>query len=225
MRRDSTGLKVEIAFGCLIALLIGVVWLGLSRMGQVNASANRLFDERWEKLYVIRQAASYFNSNYRITIHVFLTKPKDKEETTALVAQLNENTLKGSAAWKKIEAEPVTEVEKDLLHKVNNAEVPAYESLQRSLSLLVDQDKAPEANRMMLDQTLPLLNKYRYAWIPYLEHEEDQMNQARMQTKASYTTVRRLSATLVLLAIGLAVCIAVFVTRKLSREMHDRGKS
>jgi C4-dicarboxylate-specific signal transduction histidine kinase len=112
-----------------------------------------------------------------------------------------------------------------LLHKVNNAEVPAYESLQRSLNLLVDQDKAPEANRMMLDQTLPLLNKYRDAWIPYLEHEEDQMNQARMQTKASYTTVRRLSATLVLLAIGLAVCIAVFVTRKLSREMQERERA
>lgn len=78
---------------------------------------------------------------------------------------------------------------------------------------------------MMLDQTLPLLNKYRDAWIPYLEHEEDQMNQARMQTKASYTTVRRLSATLVLLAIGLAVCIAVFVTRKLSREMQERERA
>ena len=60
MRRDSTGLKVEIAFGCLVALLIGVSWLGLSRMGQINASTNRLFDERWEKLYTTRQAASYF---------------------------------------------------------------------------------------------------------------------------------------------------------------------
>ena len=49
--RDSTGLKVEIAFGCLVALLIGVGWLGLSRMGQINASTNRLFNERWEKLY------------------------------------------------------------------------------------------------------------------------------------------------------------------------------
>jgi hypothetical protein len=101
MRRDSTGLKVEIAFGCLVALLIGVGWMGLSRMGQINASANRIFDERWEKLYVIRQAASYFNSNYRIAIHVFLTKPKDKEETAALVAQLNENTLKGSLPGKR----------------------------------------------------------------------------------------------------------------------------
>ena len=75
---------------------------------------------------------------------------------------------------------------------------------------------------MMLNQTLPLLNKYRDAWTPYLEFEEDQMNQARMRTKTSYSTVRRLSATLISLAIGLAACIAVFVTRRLSREMQER---
>jgi len=222
MRRDSTGLKVEIAFGFLVALLIGVGWLGLSRMGQINASANRLFDERWEKLYVTRQAASYFNSNYRIAIHLFLTEPKDKKETAALVAQLKENTLKGSAAWKKIEAEPANELETSLLRKIDAAEVPAYESLQRSLNLLVDQGQALQANQMMLNQTLPLLNKYRDAWTPYLEYEEDQMNQARVQTKTSYATVRQLSATLISLAIGLAACIAVFVTRRLSREMQER---
>ncbi|HEV7968591.1 MAG TPA: PAS domain S-box protein [Candidatus Acidoferrales bacterium] len=221
MRKGSAGLKVEIAFGCLVALLVGVGWLGLSRMGQINASDKRLFDERWEKLYATRQAASYFNSNYRIAIRVFLMEP-DQEETAALVAQLKENTLKGSAGWKKIEAEPANAVERDLLHKVDTAAAPAYESLQQALSLRIDQRKAREANKIMLGQTLPLLNKYREAWSPYLEYEEDQMNQARLQTKASYATVRRLSTIMVLLAIGLAVCIAVFVTRKLSREMRGR---
>ncbi len=48
------------------------------------------------------------------------------------------------------------------------------------------------------------------------------MKQARLQTRASYATARRLSATFVSLAIGLAVCIAVFVTRRLSREMQER---
>ena len=222
MSKDSTGLKVEIAFGCLVALLIGVGWLGLSRMGQINASTNRLFDERWEKLFTIRQAASYFNSNYRIAIRVFLVEPKDKQETAALVAQLKENTLKGSAAWKQIEAGPATDAEKELLSKVKTAGIPAYESLQKSLNLLVDQGKAVEANKMMVNETIPLLDKYRDSWAPYVEYEEDQLNQARMQQRESYATARRLSATLVLLAIGLAVCIAVFVTRRLSREMEER---
>ncbi len=222
MRRDSAGLKLEIAFGCLIALLIGVGWLGLSRMGQINAAANRLFNERWEKLYSTRQAASYFNSNYRIAIRVFLMKPGTEEETAPLVAQLKENMVKGSAAWKKIEAEPATAEERELLNKIGAAGVPANESLQKSLSLLVDQGNANEANKMMVNETLPLMNKYRDSWAPYMEYQEDQVNQARMQSREDYSAARRLSATLILLAIGLAVCIAVFVTRRLSREMRER---
>ena len=225
MRRDSTGLKVEIAFGCLVALLIGVGWLGLSRMGQINATANRLFNERWEKLYSTRQAASYFNSNYRIAIRVFLMKPGTEQETAALVGQLKENTVKGSTAWKKIEAEPAAAAERELLDKISAAGIPAYESLQKSLSLLVDQGNAIEANKMMVNETLPLMNKYRDSWAPYMEYQEDQINQARMQSREGYAAARKLSATLILLAIGLAVCIAVFVTRRLSREMEERERS
>ena len=225
MRRDSTGLKVEIAFGCLVALLIGVGWLGLSRMGQINATANRLFNERWEKLYSTRQAASYFNSNYRIAIRVFLMKPGTEQETAALVGQLKENTVKGSTAWKKIEAEPAAAAERELLDKISAAGIPAYESLQKSLSLLVDQGNAIEANKMMVNETLPLMNKYRDSWAPYMEYQEDQIDQARMQSREGYAAARKLSATLILLAIGLAICIAVFVTRRLSREMEERERS
>jgi C4-dicarboxylate-specific signal transduction histidine kinase len=41
----------------------------------------------------------------------------------------------------------------------------------------------------------------------------------------SYVSVRRLSVTLIFLSIGLAVAIAVFVTRRLSREMEIRERS
>jgi two-component system cell cycle sensor histidine kinase/response regulator CckA len=225
MRRDSTGLKVEIAFGCLVALLIGVGWLGLSRMGQINASANHLFDERWEKLYTARLATSYFNTNNRIIMRSFLREDVNHEETSALAAQMNDNTLKASAAWKQIEVAPISGEERVLLSKVTAAKVPADESLQRTWSLLINKGKTAEVNKSMVNETLPLLNKYRDAWVSFTDYEEDQLSRTSVQSRASYAVVRRLSATLVFLAIGLAVCIAVFVTRKMSREMQEREKS
>jgi two-component system cell cycle sensor histidine kinase/response regulator CckA len=222
MRKDSTGLKVEIAFGCLVALLIGVGWLGLSRMGQINASTNHLFNERWERFYTGRQAASYFIANNRLIALFFLKEHQEKEEISALATQVKENDTKGTAAWKLIEAEPISDAEREMLNKIKAAKAPADESLQKMMNLLVNQGKPAEANRAMLNETTPLLNKYRDTWITFTNYEEDQLSQADVQTKASYAVVRRLSATLILLAIGLAVCIAVFVTRKLSREMEDR---
>lgn len=222
MRRDSTGLKVEIAFGFLVVLLVGVGWLGLSRMGQINASTNRLFNDRWEKLFATRQAVSYFNSNYRLAIRLFFVEPADKQETPKLVAQLRENTEKGSAAWKQIEEGPATGTERELLNKVTAAGIPAYASLQKSLSLLIGQSNVPEAKKLVATETLPLLNKYRDSWGPYIDYEEDQMNQARMESRASYAQARRLSIALICLAMALAVGIAVFVTRRLGREMRER---
>jgi two-component system, cell cycle sensor histidine kinase and response regulator CckA len=225
MHRDSTGLKVEIAFGCLVALLIGVGWLGLSRMGQINASTNRIFDQRWEKLYAARLAASYFNTNNRIIMRSFLREGADREETSALAAQIIDNTLKASAAWKRIEAGPISDEERELLRILTAAKVPADESLQRTWSLLVKQGKTAEVNNSMANETIPLLNKYRDAWVAFTDYEEDQLSRAGIQSKASSAAVRRLSATLVLLAIGLAVCIAVFVTRRTSREMQERERA
>jgi two-component system cell cycle sensor histidine kinase/response regulator CckA len=225
VRRDSAGLKLEIAFGCLIALLIGVGWLGLSRMGQINASTNRLFDERWERLYAARLATSFFNSNNRIIMQFFLTEGMNREEASALAAQMKENNLQASATWKRIETAQISDAERELLRKVTAAKLPADESLERTSALLVNQGKTKEVNKLMVEETLPLLNKYRDAWLAVTDYEEAQLSRAGVQSEASFAVVRRLSATLVLLAIGLAVCIAVLVTRRLGREMEEREKS
>src|SRR5882762_5315750 len=102
MKKDSTGLKLGIAFGFLISLLLGVGWYGLSRMGQVNAEVSRLFNQRWEKLQLARQAVSYSNSNYRITMKIVLMKETAKTEADLFPAEREENRQKVAAAEKKI---------------------------------------------------------------------------------------------------------------------------
>jgi PAS domain S-box-containing protein len=214
-------LKVGIAFAVLVALLVGVGWMGLNRMGQINTSVDRLFNERWDKLFTTRLAASYLNSNYRISVRVLLMEHRNKEEMAALLAQMNENTLKDSAAWKQIAAESNSDDERELLRKINAAKVPADESLQKLMNLLVNDNNTAEARQTMANETLPLLNQYRDAGSALVAYEEAQLNRARKQAASKYATQRRLSAALVALAIGLAVCIAMFVTHKLSREMQE----
>jgi PAS domain S-box-containing protein len=221
LHRDATGLKVGIAFAVLVALLVGVGWMGLNRMGQINTSVDRLFNERWDKLFTTRLAAAYLNSNYRISVRVLLMEHRNKEEMAPLLAQMNENTLKDSAAWKQIAAESNSDDERELLRKINAAKVPADESLQKLMNLLVNGGNAAEARQTMENETLPLLNQYRDAGSALVAYEEDQLNRARKQAASKYATQRRLSAALVALAIGLAVCIAMFVTHKLSREMQE----
>ncbi len=222
MKNDPTGVKLGIAFGFLISLLIGVGWLGLSRMGRINENVNNLFNQRWEKLLSTRQAAFYSNSTYRAAMSAFLLKSNDKSGRDSFLAQLADNDKKRAAAWKKVGEHLDSEKERGLFRTVDEAKLPANQSLQKLADLVANQRPTREVTGMLVSEVIPLLNNHREAWVALLEFEENQMNLARDQTEPSYSTTRRLSALLTLLAIALATGIAVFATRKLTREISER---
>ena len=221
MKKDSTGIKLGIAFGVLIVLVIGVGWFGLSRMGQVNAEMSRLFNQRWEKVQVARRAIFFSNSNYRITMKIVLMKNTANAGLDLFPGEREENNQRVAAARAKIEALSDSGAEKVLLAKVDESERPTKDSLERLFRLLVNQGKTDQVRDVMVNETLPALEKYRDAWMTIVQYEENQMDLAREQSKASYATARQLSTFLIAMAIVVATGIAVFVTRKLTAEIQE----
>src|ERR1700726_4375260 len=222
MKKDSTGVKLGIAFGFLIALLIGVGWFGLSRMGQVNAEVSRVLNQRWAKVELGRLALSYSNSTFRITTKIVFLKNAGKSGVNLFPVEREENTRRVAEVQAKIEAVVDSDVEKELLAKIDLARRPTNQSLQKLYDLLENRGKTAEANEVMINETFAALEDYRDTWIAFVQFEEAQMNLAREQTQTSYATARQLSTFLILMAIILAVGIAVFVTRKLTAEIHER---
>jgi hypothetical protein len=47
MKKNSIALKLAIAFGLLVSILLGVGWLGLSRMGRLNDEHEGIVGKRW----------------------------------------------------------------------------------------------------------------------------------------------------------------------------------
>jgi PAS domain S-box-containing protein len=154
-----------------------------------------------------------------------LMKHIDKAETDGFQARWEENIQKVVANQNRIEELLDSAKERELLDKVNESKAPANKSLHKVVDQLIIQDKMDEAREVMVKETLPLLNNYRDAWMAFLEVEEDQMNQAKDRSEASYATARRLSALLVLMAIVVAIGIAAFVTRKLTTEMKEKERA
>ncbi len=222
MKNSSIGVKLGVAFGFLIALLIGVGWLGLSRMGLMNADLNRLFQQQQQKLEASRQGGSYFSSNYRTAMRVFFLQPRSREEISSFLVQMSENAKRETQALKQIESKSDSDAERGLISKIAQSQPLFDKSFQKMLSLMIDQGKPGEAGMVMAEETLPLLNRYRGYWNAMVVFEEGQLIQDRARSEAEYQSTRILSATLVLLAIGLAICIAIFATRRLIREIKGR---
>jgi len=222
MRKDSTGLKVEIAFGCLVALLIGVGWLGLSRMGQINASLNEILNEQVVKSQLAHQVLYYANSNYRMTTTLVLMKHKDSSDIEWFPPQRAENREKIAQTAKKIRELAGSSKEKELLNKIEEVGVPAGKSVSDIVDLLRQTGKENEAKAFMTEKAIPLMNQYRDAWNAFVSYEEGQIAEAKARNDANYAATRRISISLVLLAITMAIGIAAFVAARLSRDIKDR---
>src|SRR5947209_16497780 len=92
MRNQNIGVKLGAVFSFLIVVLVGVGWLGLNRMAQIDADMEKMVNSRWDKVQLSWQALNYSTLNNRITMEIFLLK--EKEEIDPLLAHRAENSAK-----------------------------------------------------------------------------------------------------------------------------------
>src|SRR5258706_10815382 len=125
MKSQKVTLTLGTAFVILIAILLGIGWLGLSRMALMNRKIQEVTDRRWPKVQLSRDALRYSALNSRITMQIFLLQ--DRKEIDPLLKQRAENTEKISEALKKIEADLESESERALINAVWTNRIPYVE--------------------------------------------------------------------------------------------------
>ena len=223
MRNRNIGIRLGVAFGFLIAVLIGVGWLGLNRMGQANADLERILNHRWAKVQLAREALNYSNLSNRITMEIFLLK--DSGAIAPLLAERSGDTDRISELVGQIEGRIESEKEQELLAAVKKARTPYVESYWKALDLLLSKGKYEEARAVMVRETLPRLVDYHNAWEAFVQFEGDQMDEAAKESTASYDRAHALLLLLIGLAGVVATAIAVFVTRGMMKDTNERKRS
>ena len=224
MKKQSISLVLTISFSFLFCVLLGLGWLGLSRMGHINADLQDLVTKRWAKVQFCREALGYSNLNNRITMELFLLDNTD--QVPSLLKSRAENTDKISALVRQIEelgVEPGKE--RELLDAIVAARKPYIASYLQALHLLIDEHKYAQARAAMLDQTLPLLIRYHDSWNRFVEFQGEQMDQAATESRSRYTKAHRMVLSLLILAAGLCVAVGFYVTRRMTKEIGRREKA
>jgi hypothetical protein len=64
--------RLALAFGLLISIVIAVGWPGLNQMEKANRNLDDIIGGRWAKAEVSRRALSLSSTNNRITMEAFL---------------------------------------------------------------------------------------------------------------------------------------------------------
>ncbi len=220
---NHVGTKLGLAFGLLIAILIGVGLFALRRMDRINANLlNDLADQR-VKLQLAREALAYSSQNSRITMEIFLLS--EKRHIDPLLATRAANTQSITELVAKIERQCDSPAEKQMLADVKGARAPYVQSYLRALHVLLDEHKVEAARSIMVQETTPALFKYHAAWAAFLKLEMDEMDRAGSENSAQYARTRAFALSMIVLAIFIAATIAVTVTRKMVGEIRTRMKA
>ena len=225
MRRDATRLKLEVTFGCLVALLVAVGSLGLNRMGKINSGANEILNQGLVKLQLTRQALYYVNSNFRMITTLVLTESRDPKDIGAYAAKREANRAQIAALKRQIAALATTPDEQDLLGKINRVGARSSRSVYDTIETLKQPSKEKEAGTFLAEKTIPLLNEYRSAWDAFVQYQEQQIASARAKSESNYIAARNLSVFLVIAAIALAIVIASIATAQMARDIKAREAS
>ncbi len=224
MKRNSITLRLGIPFAFLVSILLGMGWLGLSRMGRINSDLEGIISKRWDQVQLSREALNYSNLNNRITMEIFYFNKR--EEIDPLLAQRAENTARISALLQKLEEDGVeSQKERDLLNAVKGVRAPYVDSYLQALHLLLDEHKYVQAREAMVRVTLPRLLAYHEAWNAFVEFQVQQMDLASKQSRSNYAEARRLVQFLIFLAVFVAIAIAFRVTRGMAREIDSREQA
>ncbi|MGB7846449.1 MAG: EAL domain-containing protein [Candidatus Acidiferrum sp.] len=217
---EQIAVRLRIAFGVLVGLLIAVGYLGVHRMDQINSDLENILGKRWVTLQLAREALMYSAQNSRITMQIFLTS--DHKEIAPLLAKRAENSKKISATLEEIKRWCESQEEKRLLSAVEDSRGPYVENYLRALHLLLDEHKRDEAADTMTKQTTPALLQYHAAWDEFMHFEMDQVDIAAKQSRVHYASTRRLALWMITAAVLIASAIALFAIRKIVLEMQTR---
>ncbi len=224
MKKNGIAIKLGGAFGLLVSVLLGVGWLGVSRMGRLNADLEEIIGKRWNKVQLSRQALNYSNLNNRITMEILFLD--DKEKIKPLLRVRADNSDKISALMDRIEEAGFESArEKELFEAVKQARPPYVDSDKQMLNLLLNEHKPVEARQLMVQVTLPRLIIYHNAYDAFVNFQGEPMDQAARQVRVNYARTRKLVLSLMALAALVAIAIATFVTRRLVRESCTREQA
>src|SRR5579872_3217048 len=222
MNRISIGVRLAIAFSFVVSILIVVGWLGLNRMARINADLNDINYRRWARLQLAQEAITYSNLNNRL-LHGALLSGR-QEEAASLLDQRERNVQRIADIVQTLNKEVESARERELLRQLDQERAAALEGIARITGLLKG-GKFDQARVVMTNDVIPRIDALHDAWNYFTQFEALQMQQARDQSQANYSSARRLTTWLILLAFLAATSIGIFVTRAMVREVEQRERT
>src|SRR6266568_2033336 len=210
------GKRLGLAFGLLIAFLVGVGALAVERMQTLDESLTRVADVNWAKARLAQRALLAANDTSLRLNHAFLEMDREAAQKDFGIIDENRRTIEDSLEQA---SKLATDDAGQKLLEAARESWRAYGAAAQSAKELLDQDKLSDAQRKLTSEVVPLLHGLVDAFSAFANHQGDLIERARTEGHERYYAGRALVVALIVLASLAAVVVAVLVTRSISKPV------
>ncbi|HZX30208.1 MAG TPA: methyl-accepting chemotaxis protein [Rhodocyclaceae bacterium] len=215
------GTRLAGSFALVVFLLVVVAWLGVSRMAMINGALQTIAEERFPKTVWANDIVDAVNVVARAVRNAMLTaKPEEvKAEFERIPAQSQVITDR----LDKLEKAAVTEADREMLKKLTTLRA-AYVAQLGKLKELATAGQKEEAVVLLMGDMRKSQNAYIKGVGELVSYQGELMSKASKEAAQAYEAARNLAIGISAAAVLIAVAIAIWLTRGITRPLNEAVK-
>ncbi|MBI3562452.1 MAG: MCP four helix bundle domain-containing protein [Gammaproteobacteria bacterium] len=212
------GLRLGLGFALVLALMVTLAVLGLSRMAYIKDKLDYITSDSVVKVDYVRNMQESVLERAIVARNIVLATDKEAIEKEFLRLE------KAREAY-RTNAEALTKIIKSEQAKALLAKAADSQSTARPLIDKVVEfgraNKTADATKVLFKEVRPIQISWRETLNELLKFQQDKMRKDTEEAHAAYDSAKTLVLTLAVLAVVLGAVIAWYITRSITRPLSE----
>lgn len=212
------GLRMGLGFTIVIAVLLATLALAVSKMGELNNDMQTIVERRFPNVVTANDLIDHLNSATLSMRNIVLSK--DPAITKVELEKIAKIRVNFTELLDRLEKGIRTENGKVLLAKIKDKRVAFGKGLVEYLAL-IDAGKLDQATALMMGEMRETQAEYMASVNDMIKFQTEAILKAGEEAEATYESTRLLMIELAIGSALLALAIAFFVTRSVTRPISE----
>lgn len=214
--RLSLKTKLGGAFGAVLLLAAGGMFVGISNLGALNANVEKIIQQDWTKAKIANEVLDLANDNARANFEIVLAD--SIAERTRLKERIASNAETITGKINEIEGMLYAPEGKKLLATMKEVRAP-YVAAFGEISNLVETGRQDEASRLASTKLVPALNRFIESIDTFVNFQGDLIEDSGRQSAEAYAASRLMMFSFLGVATLVAIAIASWIVISISRAI------
>ncbi|OZA22987.1 MAG: methyl-accepting chemotaxis protein, partial [Hydrogenophilales bacterium 17-64-11] len=210
------GVRLGVGFGLVVVLMMAIAIIGITRMAVLNESLENVNHDKWPKVLLLQDGLAGVNAIGLGARDILMAT--DQSGVQAAKERILEGRSNIGKAWEKLKPTLIQPKGIEMFQLILEAR-ERFIAAQNQIIKLAEEGKAEEGRAFMESEFRPAANEYRKRVNDLVQFQGELMNELGKTASEQYSQARTLMLAMGAAAFLLAVGIAFWVTRSITRPL------